>query len=408
MPRKCSGRRLASLAVALLAVSLPLPTTGTSEPLRIVISEVFSDPDAARGEREFIELWNQGAHAVQLQGWKLRDAPTASGNVNTFTFPAWSLPAGGRLVVWGGGAADSLGPAWSNAAAWNNAGDAVHLLAPDGSLVDWVGYGATIPPPAGFEAAIHPKPARSESLQLDGDLWTLAAPTPGTALGVVAGALQVTIANAPPAARFVTAPRSIRPGSQPVLHLVADDPNGIADIAQWSLRSGTTVLASGAGGGHLNVTVTAPRAAATWTLHFLVTDRAGLAAEAQHVVNVRFSDLVVETPDGKPLPFPEALPGQRTVAPAQPIQVRNLAEHPLVPLLDVSPFSGPASFPARGHLEVGWPAESGNVTWRPYEPLMPLPAIPGNSTLHVSFRLRDLPVPMPAGPYGSSFTVVAR
>ncbi|MCA1818547.1 MAG: lamin tail domain-containing protein [Thermoplasmatota archaeon] len=398
----------AALVPVLLVAALPTPIQAQAEPARLVLSEIEADPDSAVGEREFVEVWNNGTTAVALAGWKVRDAPTASGATNTFTFPAWSLPPGGRVVVWGGGAADSLGPAWSNAAVWNNAGDAASLIDPAGHVVDWLGYGATAAPTGEMaNKTLQAKPAHGQSLQLDGGRWVLGSPTPGTVLGAVQGGISLTVGNAAPAARFGAIPTSARPGSSVQVEVLPSDPNGEADVKSWTLSSGGTTYATGAAGGPATVTPTAPASGTSWVLDLKVTDQAGLTASAQATLPLRYSDLVVEMPAAGPLAFPTAGPGAATLDANAPVVVRNVGATDVVPRLDVSAFAGPTSFAAEGHVWVGWPDVTGNLTWSAYTgPLMHLPALAPGGTLAVTFRLRDLPLPLPAGTYGTSFAVV--
>ncbi|HEX2066027.1 MAG TPA: lamin tail domain-containing protein, partial [Candidatus Thermoplasmatota archaeon] len=108
------------LAATLFALALmPAPQAHASTAVDLRITEILPEPDTNAGQREFIEVWNAGSTTVELGGWKVHDAPTASGASNTFTFPAWTLRPNARVVVWGGGAPDARGPAWSNGVAWN-------------------------------------------------------------------------------------------------------------------------------------------------------------------------------------------------------------------------------------------------------------------------------------------------
>jgi hypothetical protein len=394
------------LAASLTALLLPLPLgAAQADPPCLLLAELEADPDTTRGEREFVELWNCGASAIALGGWKVRDAPTTSGSTNTFTFPAWSLAAGGRVVVWNGGSADGRGPAWSNPTVWNNAGDAATLIDPDGRIADWLGYGTTAAPPPEFaNRTAQPRPAQGQSVQLDRGAWVLAQPTPGTALGATGGTLQVEVSNLPPTGAFADPPRSARPGATVTLRLRASDPNGDADVATWTLQSANATLASGSGGGDLAATVTAPRAGTQWEVRLTVTDQAGLSAGATLTLPLRWSDLVVEMPAGAPR-IPAAAPGTAGLVAQGNVTVRNLGAAAVSPRIDVSAFAGPATFPAEGHLAIGWTA--GNVTtWTEYAgPLTALPSLAPEATATLSFKV-TLPSPLPAGVYGTSFAVV--
>jgi hypothetical protein len=366
-------------------------------------TEILPDPDAATGQREFVEIWNAGNVTVEMQGWKLHDAPTASGATNSFTFPAWTLRPNGRVVVWGGGAADGRGPAWSNGAAWNNGGDGAHLTDAAGALVDWAGYG-TATAPAGFESHLAARPDRGLSVEIQNRTWTAHEPTPGAAPGTAAGTLAFQVTNVAPRAAFVGLPTSARPGSATVIQLAVGDDNGDADVAAWNLTSNGVVVARGSGLPGNPVTVTAPGGTA-WSLVVQAQDAAGLTARAAATIALRNSDLAVTIPAGG-LAFPELVPGTAQAEATQSVTLQNLGAAPLRPLVDVSDFTGPATLPAAGHLELGI-GTSGNVSWTPYTgPLTPLPPLaPGQST-QMWFRLAQVPVPLPAGAYGTSFTVV--
>ena len=395
--------RAALLAIAFALNALLVPAQASPDRC-IVLAELQADPDTTLGEREFVEVWNCGAAAEPLAGWKVRDAPAASGSMNTFTFPAWSLPANGRVVVWGGGAGDGRGLAWSNPSVWNNAGDAATLIDPSGTVADWLGYGSTSPP-ANTSATVQAKPGHGQSLQLDGATWTLAAPTPGTAIAASGGGLQVNVTNGAPTPAFGDLPSWVRPGSAASIPIALDDPNGASDIASWTLSSGETVLATG-NGVDASATATAPRTGASWQLELQATDHAGLTTAVRATVPLRFSDLLVEMPGNGPLAFPAAAPGTSDLVSTAPALVRNLGSVAQVPHLDVSDFAGPGSFTAAGHLAVGWDDGQGNTTWMPYSgPLMPLPSIAPGASLSVSFRVH-LPTPLAAGIYGTSFSVV--
>lgn len=401
-------RRLTPAFALLLALAgmpaQPLAGASVAPGPDLRITEILPDPDAALGQREFVEVWNAGNATVELQGWKLRDAPTASGSVNTFTFPAWSLRPNGRVVVWGGGAADARGPAWGNPTAWNNAGDGASLLDASGALVDWAGYGAATAP-AGFEAHLSAKPDKALSTELEEGGWVAHAPTPGAAPGATAGELTLQVANVAPRAGFASLPAAARPGTTLAIELAVGDDNGAADIEAWNLTSNGMVVASGAGVPSGPVQVPVP-SGTQWVLAVQARDAGGLSAATVATVPLRASDLVALLPAGG-LAFPAIAPGATQAAVAGSVLLHNTGGAVLRPLLDVSDFSGPATLPAAGHLQVGV-GEAGNVTWMPYAgPLMALPALGPGQSASLWLRLVGLPVPLPAGAYGTSFTVVA-
>lgn len=403
--------RLALACVALLlATALPIDAQDAAEPSPplVQIVEVMSDPDTTAGQREFIELWNAGDAAVPLAGWKLRDQATASGTTNTYTFPPWTLAPNGRVVVWGGGASDPRGPAWSNPTVWNNAGDGVSLLGADGTLVAWMGYGNALPP-AGHESDPVPAPpAKGQSLEWDAQTaaWRQAAPSPGSAPGAVGGTMAIDVTNVAPIAAFDNLPSSARPGQAMTLSLRLDDGNGAADIASWALTSGAGTIASGTTGGLRTVQVNAPSTEGPWRLSLQAYDHAGATALANATLAVRASDLVVLTPTA-PLGFGSAGPGATDLTASQPVIIRNEGSQPLTPLLDISPFThdSGAAFPAEGHV---WLA-LGDDTWVPYtHALHVLPGLAPGASVEVTFQLRGIPLGLAAGSYGSSFAVVAQ
>ena len=72
-------------------------------PQSVVINEIMYDP--LPGQSEFIELFNRGSDSVDIEGWKIMDAPTSSGATNSLKMSERELllPPGEYCVV----AADS-------------------------------------------------------------------------------------------------------------------------------------------------------------------------------------------------------------------------------------------------------------------------------------------------------------
>lgn len=71
----------------------------------VVIDEFMAENvtglrDEEGDAEDWIELWNRGASAVNLAGWSLTDEAARPGQ---WTFPAVTVPAGGRLVVFASG-----------------------------------------------------------------------------------------------------------------------------------------------------------------------------------------------------------------------------------------------------------------------------------------------------------------
>ena len=105
----------------------------------IAINEIMADPPSGQRDGEFIELYNRGAAAVNVGGWKLDDAVD-------FTIPSGTTIApGGYLVL-------AANAAWLNAnyagltalGNWDgslgNSGDRLRLLDADGNLANQVDY----------------------------------------------------------------------------------------------------------------------------------------------------------------------------------------------------------------------------------------------------------------------------
>lgn len=116
----------------------------------VVVNEIHFDPPVKTDPAEFIELYNPGAEAMSLSGWRIR------GGV-AFTFPEGAvLPAGGYGVVaqdpgyvertWG---VTAWGP-WSGRLA--NRGERVDLEDAGGARVDRVEYRLGFPWPTVGEA----------------------------------------------------------------------------------------------------------------------------------------------------------------------------------------------------------------------------------------------------------------
>lgn len=400
--------RLPAILAAVVLIMTCLPAGGqTPAGPALRISEILADPDTTLEQREFIELWNSGDSAIALAGWKIRDAPTTSGSTNTFTFPAWSLAPNGRVVVWGAGLADGRGPAWSNPTVWNNAGDGATVLDATGAIIDWFGYGTATAAPGFANRTIPTAAIKGHALQLQQGTWSQGLPTPGSAPGAIAGALEVDIANVPPAVSFAWLPLSLRPGAAIAVTFTVDDANGPTDVKTWTLLSGSGTLATGTGAGLHQVQLSAPPSEGPWPLSLTASDQAGAAGTATASILIRSSTLSVVLPVG-PLQFGPARPGQDDVSALATVEVRNDGEASVAPLVDISPFAtaGGGSFAAEGHVLLG--LGTGNITWIPYtSALLPLPPLAPGANCTLSFRLHGMPSSLAVGAYGASFAVVA-
>lgn len=379
--------RLRILALSLLLVTLP-PVSATHGDVRI--SEVLPDPD---GAREFVELWNAGDAGVDLAGWTVSDT---AGNV--YTFGNHTLPPGGRIVVWGGGEADARGPAWSKASVWNNGGDQVLLHDASGTLVDGMSYGSA--EPAHGNGTVPTAPATGKSLHL-ADGWIEATPTPGSAPPTAGAGFTATVANVAPDVAL-SAPAEAAPGATIEVVVSIHDANGDADLAAWHLHGDGVALANGTTAGDHAVSLAAPSDRDTWILRVAATDHAGAVTEAEHLVAIQVGGIAIIMPAGG-VGFPAFPPGAAEVLADANFTLRNTAEQDIAPRIDVSDLTGAGTIPVTGRLDIGM-----NGQWTTYDgPLTQLPSIPAGQSVDVQLRLRDLPSPLPAGSYGTSFTVIA-
>ncbi len=397
--------------VWLLLLLMPLPITTapeptTASPLRIV--ELLANPDPALLQREFIELLNTGTAVVELAGWNVRDAGT-----NNFTFQTWTLAPGARVVVWSNSSGNAYGPSWSASegkTVWNDGGDAATLRAPDGAIVDYFAYGSTTSTaPPGFESGAWPAAApRGTALRWMNGTWGQAEPSPGHALPGQGGAAAADVQNVAPRLVVDGLPASARPGTNVRFAVEIHDDNGDADVASWTVSAAGTVFAKGASAGRHNVTVSAPASTGTWALTIVAHDQTGATSYANQTVSIRSSALQLSLPPSGALRFPALRPGDVNVTSLDQFTLRNDGEDVLQPVFDLSSFrGGSASFAAVGNAFVG--LRSGDVTqWIPYNlQLLDLPSLAPGASWNVTLRIAAVPIPLPAGSYGTSFTVVA-
>lgn len=377
--------------VALVAFALLVPAPAIAGHGGVHIAEILPAPD--EGGREFIELWNDGP-PIDLTGWTIHD--TAG---STYTFGDTTLATGARIVVWGGGSDDARGPAWSRAAVWNNGGDQAFLVDGAGATVDTFAYG-TAGWPDGRAAAVPAAPATGRSLSLVDDTWRDTAPTPGSPTSTGQGSATATVANTPPEV-VLAAPDAMRVGAVIDVTISIDDANGPDDIMAWRLTGGGTQLANGTAAGTHTVTITAPSDRDIWQLAVDAQDQAGHITNVAHNITLRATGLVVIMPAGG-LTFPTFPPGASDVVTNASFVLRNDADQAITPRIDLSDLVGPATIPVAGRLDIG------ADTWTVYQgPLTPLPTLQPGEALDLRLRLRDIPTPLPAGTYGTSFTVIA-
>jgi hypothetical protein len=132
----------------------PTCTTTPMPPSTLVINEIYADPDPSSGDAngdgsisvtadEFIEIVNVTGSTLDLSGWEIRDLVRAR-----HRFPPGSLlPAGGAVVVFGGGQPQgSFGgslvqTASTGGLAFNNEGDTLALYDLNSRLIISYTYG---------------------------------------------------------------------------------------------------------------------------------------------------------------------------------------------------------------------------------------------------------------------------
>ena len=365
-----------TLALALLPW-LPVAAQAPS----VAIVELLADPDA--GGREFIELWSDAG--TDLTGWRIQDEAG-----NAFDLTGHSIAAGGRLVVWGGGEATAEGPAWSKSTVWNNPGDTAYLYHGE-TLVDSFSYGSAGGP------AVAPT---GQSLQWDGSTWFAGDPTPGRAPGGSGGSATVTVVDAPPDVAFVDLPAEASPGAAVAIRFTVHDPNGDDTIVAWSLFADGAVAAQGDAAGDHDVSLTAPQSG-TWTLAVTATDGTS-EGRAEASIAIVAPELRVTVP-AEGIRFPDIAPGAEAVEASAAFTIHNDGGGAATPRIDIADFSGPTAFAADGRLSL---LVAGTVV--PYAgPLTALPELAPGASHDVTLRIDHVPLPLAAGTYGTSFTVVA-
>ncbi len=367
--------------MVLLALILGLPVMAESPTVRI--TELHSNP--AEGEREFVELWNPSNSPINITGWRIED-----GAGNNFTMPSWTLAPDGRVVIWGGGEPDARGPAWGRSNAWNNGGDAAILWTHEQVQVDAFQYGSW--PDAHAEA-----PPPGHSMQWAGQ-WVAGEPTPGVPYAASEGDAGFHVENLPPDL-FLQGPTTARPAESVAFVVYIDDANG--DNLAWSL-TGPDAAINGTEAGWHNQTIVAPAqpGSITWTLE--ATDGTTVN-RTDWTVAVSSTVVQVIMPD-EGIQFPGLVPGARNVSASAPFVVRNAANDAVQPWLDVSPFRGPATVAVDGNLALQ--LDDGRMV--PYDgPMTRLPDLAPGASHRITLVILDVPRPLPAGSYGTSFAAGA-
>lgn len=95
------------------------------------------NPPGPDEDGEFVRIVNLGGTTQTMTNWTLRDIAN-----HVFTFPGFSLPAGGAVQVWTGiGTNNSSNLYWgSGAAIWNNTGDTATLRNNSGQVISVCSY----------------------------------------------------------------------------------------------------------------------------------------------------------------------------------------------------------------------------------------------------------------------------
>lgn len=116
---------------------------------KVIISEIFPNPEGSDSEAEFIELFNSGQESINLEGWQLSDATTKKYTLTS------EIQAGEYLVVYSKDSKISL----------NNTDDQVELYWPNEKLFQNIEY-------TGCQ--------ENKSYSFDGENWQWQEPTPGS------------------------------------------------------------------------------------------------------------------------------------------------------------------------------------------------------------------------------------
>jgi Lamin Tail Domain/Secretion system C-terminal sorting domain len=140
--RKFAGTKKQSMRLfKLIVFSLLLSATAQGQ---IVINEImYNSPESGNDSLEYIELYNAGNAAVNLNGYTL----AAVG----YTFTSLSIPAGGYVVLAKSptGIANNFGfsgsLAWPTTEALNNSGELLSLKNAAGAVIDSVTFSDSLP-----------------------------------------------------------------------------------------------------------------------------------------------------------------------------------------------------------------------------------------------------------------------
>ena len=114
-------------------VYLPFVVKPGTPSANVRIASILYNPDGSDVDGEYVEIENQGNSAQDMNGWTLSDISSI-----TFTFPDFTLDAGGRVYVWvKAGTNDSSNLFWGRGSSvWNNTGDTANLKDESGIMID--------------------------------------------------------------------------------------------------------------------------------------------------------------------------------------------------------------------------------------------------------------------------------
>ncbi|MFZ4723240.1 MAG: CotH kinase family protein [Phycisphaerales bacterium] len=192
--------------VALAALAVPIGMLlSTFAHAGVWINEIQSSnsvtiKDENGDASDWVELYNDGTAAVNLQGWGLSDSASTPFK---WTFGSVSIQPGQRLLVWASNKNRPNGPQIHTSWAISAAGEPILLTQPDGTRADEfpsiavardtsMGRKPEVTGPLNFFAAPTPGAANTT---VGTSVETLARPTFSVAGGMYTGAVTVSIAS---------------------------------------------------------------------------------------------------------------------------------------------------------------------------------------------------------------------
>ncbi|MBP8056851.1 MAG: lamin tail domain-containing protein [Chloroflexi bacterium] len=115
----------------------PTRTPTSPPPANVRIIHITYDPPGIDLDGEFVRIKNIGGTAATLTNWTLRDLAA-----HVYTFPAFTLPAGGEVQVWvKSGSNNATNLFWGlELAIWNNTGDTAELRNAGGTVISTCTY----------------------------------------------------------------------------------------------------------------------------------------------------------------------------------------------------------------------------------------------------------------------------